>query len=229
MCMLRHMFANLDEQRQQLIASLRKMGIRDERVLEAIAAVPREIFIDEAQRNWAYTDRALPISMGQTISQPLMVATMTQALQLSGKERVLEIGTGSGYQTAILSRLAAYVVSVERYEQLALRAARCLAQLEAVNVANIANTANVSVYVGDGSLGWPDAAPYDRILVTAAAPEVPDRLIEQLVEWGMLVIPVGSHERQELLVVHRAPWGKEIRSLGNCVFVPLVGEGGWHE
>ncbi len=223
MFMLRHMFANLDEQRQQLIASLRKMGIRDERVLEAIATVPREIFIDAAQRNWAYADRALPISMGQTISQPLMVATMTQALQLSGKERVLEIGTGSGYQTAILSRLAAYVVSVERYEQLALRAARCLAQLESVKAAN------VSVYVGDGSLGWPDAAPYDRILVTAAAPEVPDRLIEQLVEWGMLVIPVGSHERQELLVVHRAPWGKEIRSLGNCVFVPLVGEGGWHE
>jgi protein-L-isoaspartate(D-aspartate) O-methyltransferase len=223
MFMLRHMFANLDEQRQQLIASLRKMGIRDERVLEAIATVPREIFIDAAQRNWAYADRALPISMGQTISQPLMVATMTQALQLSGKERVLEIGTGSGYQTAILSRLAAYVVSVERYEQLALRAARCLAQLESVKAAN------VSVYVGDGSLGWPDAAPYDRILVTAAAPEVPDRLVEQLVEWGMLVIPVGSHERQELLVVHRAPWGKEIRSLGNCVFVPLVGEGGWHE
>lgn len=218
--MLRHMFANLDEQRQQLIASLRKMGIHDERVLEAIATVPREIFIDEVQRNMAYADRALPINMGQTISQPLMVATMTQALQLSGKERVLEIGTGSGYQTAILSRLAAYVVSVERYEQLALRAARSLTQLE---------LANVAVYVGDGSLGWPEEAPYDRILVTAAAPKVPDQLVEQLVEWGMLVIPVGSHERQELLVVHRAPWGKEIRSLGNCVFVPLVGEGGWHE
>ncbi len=220
MFMIRRMFANLDEQRQQLIASLRKMGIRDERVLEAIATVPRETFIDEAQRNWAYADRALPISMGQTISQPLMVATMTQALQLSGKERVLEIGTGSGYQTAILSRLATYVFSIERHEQLALRAAWCLAQLE---------LANVSVYVGDGSLGWPEAAPYDRILVAAAAPGVPDCLVEQLVEWGMLVIPVGSHERQELLVVHRAPWGKEIRSLGNCVFVPLVGEGGWHE
>lgn len=220
MFLLHHMFTNLDEQRQQLVASLRKMGIRDERVLEAIATVPREIFIDEAQRNLAYADRALPINMGQTISQPLMVATMTQALQLSGKERVLEIGTGSGYQTAILSRLAAYVVSIERYEQLAFQAARCLTQLDIDNVA---------VYVGDGSLGWPEAAPYDRILVTAAAPEVPDRLVEQLVEWGMLVIPVGGHTWQELLVVHRAPWGKEIRSLGNCVFVPLVGEGGWHE
>lgn len=223
MFMLCHMFADLDEQRQQLIASLRNMGIRDERVLEAIATVPREIFIDEAQRNMAYVDRALPINMGQTISQPLMVATMTQALQLSGNERVLEIGTGSGYQTAILSRLAAYVVSIERHEQLALQAVRCLAQLVP------ANAANVAVYVGDGSLGWLEAAPYDRILVTAAAPEVPDHLVEQLVEWGMLVIPVGSHKRQELLVVHRAPWGKEIRSLGDCVFVPLVGEGGWHE
>src|SRR5579863_2421281 len=217
MFILRHMFANLDEQRQQLIASLRKMGIRDERVLKAIATVPREIFLDEAQRNLAYADRALPINMGQTISQPLMVATMTQALQLSGKERVLEIGTGSGYQTAILSQLAAYVVSVERHEQLALQAVRCLAHLE---------LANVAVYVGDGSSGWPEAAPYDRILVTAAAPEVPDRLVEQLVEWGMLVIPVGSQRQQKLLVVHRAPWGKEIRSLGNCVFVPLIGEGG---
>ena len=223
MFVIRHMFANLDEQRRQLIASLHKMGIRDERVLEALATVPRETFIDEAQRNLAYADRALPINMGQTISQPLMVATMTQALQLSGKERVLEIGTGSGYQTAILSRLAAYVVSIERHEQLALQAVRCLALLAPVNADN------VSVYVGDGSLGWPDAAPYDRILVTAAAPGVPDHIVEQLVEWGMLVIPVGSQTRQELLVVHRAPWGKEIRSLGNCVFVPLVGEGGWHE
>lgn len=220
MFMIRHMFANLDEQRRQLIASLRKMGIQDERVLEAIATIPREAFVDEAQRNLAYADRALPINMGQTISQPLMVATMTQALQLRGNERVLEIGTGSGYQTAILSALAAFVYSIERHEQLALSAARRLAHM---------GIANVAVYVGDGSLGWSATAPYDRILVTAAAPHLPDYLVEQLVEWGMLVIPVGSHERQELLVVHRAPWGKEIRSLGNCVFVPLVGEGGWRE
>lgn len=218
--MLYHMVADLDEQRRQLIVSLRKVGIRDERVLEAIATVPREIFIDQAQRNLAYADRALPINMGQTISQPLMVATMTQALQLGGRERVLEIGTGSGYQTAILARLASFVISIERHEQLALQAAWHLAQLE---------LSNVSVYVGDGSLGWPDAAPYDRILVTAAAPEIPHHLVEQLVIWGMLVIPVGSYERQELLIVHRAPWGREVRSLGSCVFVPLVGEGGWHE
>ena len=168
----------------------------------------------------AYSDCALPIAMGQTISQPMMVALMTQALQLSGKERVLEIGTGSGYQTAILARLAAHVYSVERFQQLAYHAARRLMQLAITNI---------SLYVGDGSLGWPDAAPYDRILVAAAAPEVPQQLVDQLVTWGILVIPVGSQQRQELLVVHRAPWGPEIRSLGGCVFVPLVGEKGWSE
>jgi protein-L-isoaspartate(D-aspartate) O-methyltransferase len=158
--------------------------------------------------------------MGQTISQPLMVAMMTQALQLSGKERVLEIGTGSGYQTAVLAHLATQVYSIERHQKLAYQAAQHLTQL---------GLQNVSIYVGDGSLGWPNAAPYDRILVTAAAPEVPSLLVEQLVSGGLLVIPVGSHERQDLLVVQRTPWGSEIRSLGGCVFVPLVGEKGWSE
>ena len=133
---------------------------------------------------------------------------------------MLEIGTGSGYQTAILSRLAAHVYSIERHQQLAYQAAQRLLQLE---------LCNVSLYVSDGSLGWPDAAPYERILVTAAAPEIPIQLLDQLVTWGMLVIPVGSQERQDLLVVHRAPWGPEVRSLGSCVFVPLVGEKGWNE
>jgi protein-L-isoaspartate(D-aspartate) O-methyltransferase len=211
---------NIEAQRQQLITSLRNAGTTDERVLAVIATTPREIFIDDAQRGMAYADCALPIAMGQTISQPLMVALMTQALQLSGKENVLEIGTGSGYQTAILARLSAHVTSVERHQQLAFQAAKHLMQL---------GLTNVSIYVGDGSLGWPDTAPYDRILVTAAAPEVPKQLVDQLVTWGMLVIPVGSHTRQDLLVVHRAPWGPEIRSLGGCVFVPLVGEEGWSE
>jgi protein-L-isoaspartate(D-aspartate) O-methyltransferase len=166
----------------------------------------------------AYADRALPIGMGQTISQPLMVAVMTQAAQLSGRERVLEIGTGSGYQTAILARLAAYVYSIERYQQLACEAAKRLLYL---------GLQNISLYVGDGSPGWPDAAPYDRIIVTAAAPQVPPQLLDQLVTWGILVIPVGSQEKQDLLVVHRAPWGPEVRSLGGCVFVPLIGEQGW--
>lgn len=207
-------------QRQQLIESLRNAGIRDERVLTAMADTPREIFLDEAQRDLAYADRALPIEAGQTISQPLMVATMTQALQLSGRECVLEVGTGSGYQAAILSCLARYVYSIERLQILAYQAAKRLVQL---------GRDNVSIYVGDGSLGWPDAAPYDRILVTAAAPEVPTQLLDQLVTWGILVVPVGSHERQDLLVVHRAPWGPEIRSLGGCVFVPLIGEEGWSQ
>ena len=214
------MTQDIEAQRQQLIASLRKAGLQDEPILTAIATIPREFFVDEVQRDMAYADRALPIGMGQTISQPLMVALMTRALQLSGRERILEIGTGSGYQTAILSRLAAYVYSIERHQQLAYQAAQRLLQLE---------LCNVSLYVSDGSLGWPDAAPYDRILVTAAAPEIPMQLLDQRVTWGMLVIPVGSQERQDLLVVHRAPWGPEIRSLGNCVFVPLVGEKGWHE
>ncbi len=211
---------DIETQRQQLIFELRNAGFRDERILSVIATTPRELFIDDAQRKVAYSDCALPIAMGQTISQPLMVALMTQALQLSRKERVLEIGTGSGYQTAILARLAAHVYSIERFQQLAYQAARRLMQLA---------ISNASLYVGDGSLGWAAAAPYDRILVTAAAPEVPQQLVDQLVTWGILVIPVGGHQRQELLVVHRAPWGPEIRSLGGCVFVPLIGEKGWSE
>src|SRR6266699_1066403 len=212
------MTENLGIQRQQLVESLRNAGVHDEHVLSVIASTPREIFLDEAQCDLAYEDRALPIALGQTISQPLMVATMTQALQLRGQERVLEIGTGSGYQAAVLSQLAAHIYSVERIQQLACIAARRMSKL---------GRQNVTIYVGDGSLGWEDEAPYDRILVTAAAPEVPAHLYDQLVTWGMLVIPVGRHDHQELLVVHRAPWGPETRSLGGCLFVPLVGEEGW--
>ena len=207
-------------QKRKLIESLYKSGVRDEKVLAAIAAVPREYFVDETLLNHAYADLALPTSMGQTISQPLMVAVMTQALRLSGQERVLEIGTGSGYQTAILSRLSAYVYSVERYRQLAYWAAWRLTQM---------NVHNVSIFVGDGSLGWPEDAPYDRILVTAAAPDVPPQLLAQLALWGFLVIPIGSQERQELQVIQRVPWGTRMRSLGGCVFVPLVGAEGWSE
>ncbi len=211
---------DLERQSQQLIESLRKHGISDERVLGAIASIPRELFLHETQSGLAYEDRALSIGMGQTISQPLMVATMTQALQLRGYERVLEIGTGSGYQTAILARLTSYVYSVERIQQLACLAAKRLENLEC---------SNVSIYVGDGTLGWPDQAPFDRILVAAAAPELSERLYMQLVPWGKMVIPVGGHERQELLIVDRAPWGPEKRSLGGCIFVPLVGAEGWSE
>ncbi len=207
-------------QRQQLLAWLYQRGISDKRVLNAIASIPREHFVNVKMRSEAYADRALPLHLGQTISQPLMVAIMTQALRLTGRERVLEIGTGSGYQTAILSRLATYVYSIERHEPLAMQAAIHLLQL---------HLNNVSIYVGDGTLGWPDAAPYDRILVTAAAPEVPSHLVDQLTWGGMLVIPVGSHERQDLQVIQRVPWGRRVNSLGSCMFVPLVGEEGWHE
>jgi protein-L-isoaspartate(D-aspartate) O-methyltransferase len=214
------MTRDFETQRRYLVESLRSAGISDERTLTAIGATPRELFVDAQHRPWAYADQALPIGCGQTISQPLIVATMTQALQLSGKERVLEIGTGSGYQAAILARLAAQVYTVERLPELACQAARRIVQLGLTNVA---------VYVGDGSLGWPEAAPYDRILVTAAAPQIPGHLLEQLLDGGILVIPVGSHEHQELLVVQRTPSGPQVHSLGGCVFVPLLGKGGWEE
>ena len=211
---------DFEKKRQQLLESLRTAGIRDNRVLTVMAATPREFFVDETHYTLAYDDRALPIDMGQSISQPLMVATMTQALQLRGEERVLEIGTGSGYQTAILARLAGHVYSVERIQQLAYGALKRVSKL---------GVENVTIYVGDGSLGWPDQAPYDRVIVTAAAPEVPAHLFAQLVTWGIMIIPVGKPERQELLIVHRAPWGPEVRSLGGCLFVPLLGEAGWRD
>jgi protein-L-isoaspartate(D-aspartate) O-methyltransferase len=214
------MAQDMEKQRQHLIESLRKNGITDERMLAAVADTPREMFLHETQSKMAYEDRALSIGLGQTISQPLIVATMTQALHLVGNERVLEIGTGSGYQTAILARLAGYVYSVERFQQLACLAFKRLEKL---------GYSNVSVLIGDGSLGWPDQAPYDCILVTAAAPEVSEHLYKQLGLWGKMVIPVGGQERQELFVVRCTPWGPEKRSLGGCIFVPLVGAAGWNQ
>jgi protein-L-isoaspartate(D-aspartate) O-methyltransferase len=214
------MESQLERKRQQLLASLRGAGVQDERVLEVLATTPRELFVDDTLQFAAYEDRALGIGCGQTISQPLMVAMMTQALQLHGSERVLEIGTGSGYQTAVLARLAGYVYSLERYPQLACQAARRLLDLQ---------ISNVSIYVGDGSLGWPEQAPYDRILVTAAAPTIPERLILQLTRGGILVVPVGVREHQDLLFIRRTLDQPEIRSLGGCLFVPLIGADGWEE
>jgi protein-L-isoaspartate(D-aspartate) O-methyltransferase len=205
-------------QRQQLIASLRHAGISDANVLHAIASIPREQFVSELLREMAYADRPLPLSLGQTISQPLIVALMTQVLRLTGRERVLEIGTGSGYQTAILGRLAASVYTVERHEELTIPVTNRLASL---------GISNVTLFVGDGSLGWPEHAPYDRILVTAGAPTVPKPLLHQLVPGGLLVIPVGKADLQELQVVQKGMDGIHIQSLGRCVFVPLVGEEGW--
>jgi len=210
---------DLITRKRQLIELLHNSGIHDPRVLGAIASIPREQFLPENLQYLAYDNRALPISMGQTISQPLMVTVMTQALALTGRERVLEIGTGSGYQTAILAHLAAYVYSVEWHYQLSFLAASHLVRLGLLNV---------SLSIDDGSLGWPDYAPYDRILVTAAAPNVPPQLLDQMLMWGQMVIPIGGQERQELWLIQRVPWGTRSRSLGHCVFVPLVGEEGWH-
>jgi protein-L-isoaspartate(D-aspartate) O-methyltransferase len=214
------MDSQLASQRQQLLTSLRDAGIYDERVLGALATIPRELFVESAFRSAAYEDRALGIDCGQTISQPLMVAVMTQALQLQGCERVLEIGTGSGYQTAVLASLAAYVYSIERYQYLASQALYRLQQLQ---------FSNVSIFVEDGSLGRPDQAPYDRILVTAAAPAIPTRLLLQLVYDGILVVPVGERDHQELLFIRRTPGQPEVQSLGGCLFVPLIGAQGWEE
>jgi protein-L-isoaspartate(D-aspartate) O-methyltransferase len=208
----------LEQQRQRLFAFLHNEGIYDQRVLQAMEKVPRELFVPAQLRHHAYEDHALAIEEGQTISQPFIVALMTQALQLNGSERVLEIGTGSGYQTAILARIAAEIYSVERFPKLA---ALAIARLQELGLHNI------QVLVGDGSKGWPEHAPYDRILVTAASPGIPTRLINQLELGGVLIAPVGSRDHQELLWIRRTRREAEIYSLGSCLFVPLIGEEGW--
>lgn len=179
-------------QRQQLIVQLEQSGIRDAHVLRALATVPRELFVDDNLQAMAYSNQALPLRLGQTISQPLIVAMMTQALQLDSTQRVLEIGTGSGYQAAVLSLLTSHVYSIERYSQLSAQASNHLSQL---------GVTNVSLLIGDGSLGWPDNAPYDRILVTAAAPHVPKKLVKQLVMGGLLVVPIGEPYQQDLRLI----------------------------
>ncbi len=211
----------LEHQRARMVRrQLRRRGIRDPRVLEAMGAVPREQFLADADAEQAYADRALAIDCGQTISQPYMVALMTEALELAGDEHVLEIGSGSGYQTAVLAELARSVVSIERHAPLSAQAAERLARL---------GSTNVTLVVADGTLGWPAAAPYDRILVTAAGREVPPALWEQLVEGGLLVMPVGSASEQLLEVVRKVDGAAVTKSLTPCRFVPLVGEQGWAE
>jgi len=200
---------------------LRRRGIRDERVLEAMATTPREQFVPGVPTSLAYDDRALPIDAGQTISQPYMVARMTELLRVEPGDRVLEIGTGSGYQAAVLARLGAEVTSIERLPDLA-ESAR--AALRGVGIEG------VDVRVGDGSNGDPEGAPWDGIVVTAAAPAIPDPLREQLGDGARLVIPVGPREQQDLIVVERrGPNDWQEWSDGAVVFVPLVGEGGWRD
>lgn len=192
---------------------LRSRGVRDERVLEVMARVPRHLFVPPELSDHAYEDRALPIGYGQTISQPYMVAVMLETLGLKGTERVLDVGTGSGYQAALLSLLAHEVVSVDVIPELASSAGARLTEL---------GFRGVEVLVADGSLGYPAGAPYDAILVAAAAVDLPIPLIEQLAEDGQLLVPVGAARIQELILVHRLGTRTSTRKIADCSFVPLV-------
>lgn len=204
--------------REMVERQLRKRGIRDERVLAAMLSVPRHEFVPAEFAAESYSDRPLPIGRGQTISQPFMVAAMAETLGLSSGERVLEIGAGSGYQAAVLSLLAREVHTVEMHEELAAEAAQRLERL---------GYGNVHVHVGDGTLGWPKAVPFDAIVVTAAAPEIPPPLAAQLTNGGRLVIPVGTAEEQRLLRVDKRDNVLSTQPLYHCRFVPLVGQYGW--
>lgn len=205
---------------EMIETQIRKRGVSAPRVLEAMAAVPRHEFVPDRFRSDAYADKPLPIAEGQTISQPFMVAAMSAALELTGNESILEIGTGSGYQAAVLALLAREVISVESRTPLALAAQERLMNL---------GYTNVHVHNGDGSAGFVDAAPYDAILVTAGAPEIPQILAGQLREGGRLVIPVGDTENQMLMQGKLENGKLKSRSLFNCRFVPLVGRYGWRD
>lgn len=206
------------ERRQMVSEQLARRGIVDEGVLDAMATIPRHLFVPTELRLSAYQDSPLPIGKRQTISQPYIVALMTQMLHLKGTENVLEIGTGSGYQAAILAKLARTVHSIERYAALSEAAAKTLAEL---------GIDNVILHVGDGSLGLAEHAPYDAILVTAGAPGVPPALLEQLSQQGRLVIPVGKWRGQSLQRWWRTPDGFEHQAVAPVAFVPLVGKAAW--
>jgi protein-L-isoaspartate(D-aspartate) O-methyltransferase len=195
-------------------------GVRDERVLAALRKVPRHEFLPEAIRGMAYADNALPIGEGQTISQPYMVGLMTELLALKGTERVLEIGTGSGYQAAVLAELCEKVYTVERIKTLADRARATLDRL---------GYRSVAIKVYDGTYGWKDMAPFDAILVTAGSPDIPAPLVEQLKEGGKMVIPVGTRYGQELIRIIKTAEGTLQEQSIPCVFVPLIGNHGWKE
>jgi len=202
-------------------SQIRARGIRDERVLRAMETVPRHLFVEEVLAEQAYQDNPLPIEAQQTISQPYIVALITEALELTGREKVLEIGTGSGYQTAVLSLLADQVFSIERFASLASRARSILEALHYYHVA---------IRVGDGTYGWREESPFDAIIVTAGAPSIPKAYIDQLALGGRLVIPVGDRYTQELIKVTKTsdkPEGLVRESLGGVRFVNLIGEHGW--
>ena len=204
--------------RRMVERQLRARGIEDERVLAAMDEVPREEFVPEELRGRAYADSALPIAEEQTISQPWIVAAICQALELEGSELVLEVGTGSGYSAAVLAQLAAHVVSIERHEALSRAAGKALDSLRA---------ANVELFVGDGSLGVPERAPFDAIAVHATAPTAPQALIDQLADGGRLVVPISGRESDVLMLLRRRGDRIEREEISPCRFVPLIGEEGF--
>jgi protein-L-isoaspartate(D-aspartate) O-methyltransferase len=206
------------ELRHQLREELEYRGITDARVLDVMEAVERDRFVPEALRAAAYDDSALPIGNDQTISQPYIVALMTQELGLTGSEKVLEVGTGSGYQAAILARLCRSVVTIERIDSLSREARTLLADM---------GIQNISFVVGDGTLGNPAQAPYDRIIVTASPPSVPAPLYEQLTPGGRLIAPIGDHDSQELVLIEKTECGPKMTFVCGCRFVKLIGAAGW--
>lgn len=203
-----------------LVEQVRRQGIQDPRVLNVLGRVPREKFVPPEERPFSAEDRALPIGMSQTISQPFIVALMSLELALTGVERVLEIGTGSGYQTAILAELAGMIFTVERFPILSYRARGTLDGL---------GYTNIRYRIGDGTLGWPEEAPYDRILVTAGAPALPPSLFAQLVEGGLIVAPIGSAGDQKIVAIHKQDGSSVRREILAVRFVPLIGAEGWPE
>lgn len=208
-------------QREEMVTSqIEARGIKDPDVLAALRAVPRHLFVNEALVDQAYGDYPLPIGEQQTISQPYIVAEMTQALRLSKDDRVLELGTGSGYQTAILAEIVFRVYSIERIYSLYVQARKLFDQMKYHNI--------VTRYA-DGTNGWQDESPFDAIIVTAGAPDVPDVLINQLADGGRMIIPVGNQYSQDLTLIHKDRYGVHRTNMGGCRFVKLIGEHGWRE
>jgi protein-L-isoaspartate(D-aspartate) O-methyltransferase len=206
-----------DAARARLVAHL-GTEIKNQRVLDAMSHIPREKFVPEVSRGLAYEDGPLPIGLEQTISQPYIIALMTEALELTGKEKVLEVGTGSGYQTAILAELAKKIISVERVPALAESARKVLDSL---------GYTNIEIHLAGETLGWPESAPYDAVLVTAGAPQIPDDLLTQLKNGGRMVIPAGPRNLQELYKVVKEKNKTRVEKLGGCRFVALIGKGAW--
>lgn len=211
---------DLERERRAMVLDLKRRGIEDERVLETLLKVPRHLFISRSLWHLAYGDHPLPIGEGQTISQPYIVALMTEALKLKPEHRVLEIGTGSGYQTAILAELAKDIYTMERAVPLLEEAKELLKKL---------GYQNIHYRLGDGTCGWAEHAPYARIIASGSAPQIPPSLIAQLADPGRLIIPVGDRHLQELVLLRRAEGEIEKERLVPCSFLPLIGEEGWEE